>query len=188
MANHIMIDIESLDTSPYCVILTNGAVRFDPRGDGIVEKLELRPTLEDQTEIYNRIINDDTIRWWSTQNSAALEEAMGDNDREPLKDCMEKLYKFCWNRQAVWSHGAPFDVVVMETAMRQTLTDRPNPIPWPFYTVRDTRTLFEIAGVSLKDKKYSTKTTHKAVEDAAHQAIVVQDAYKKLMDKGFALK
>jgi hypothetical protein len=40
----------------------------------------------------------------------------------------------------------------------------------------------------LKDKKYSTKTTHKAVEDAAHQAIVVQDAYKKLMDKGFALK
>jgi len=169
MANHIMIDIESLDTSPYCVILTIGAVRFDPRGDGIVEKLELRPTLEDQTEIYNRIINDDTIRWWSTQNSAALEEAMGDNDREPLKDCMEKLYKFCWNRQAVWSHGAPFDVVVMETAMRQT-------------------TLFEIAGVSLKDKKYSTKTTHKAVEDAAHQAIVVQDAYKKLMDKGFALK
>jgi hypothetical protein len=188
MANHIMIDIESLDTSPYCVILTIGAVRFDPRGDGIVEKLELRPTLEDQTEIYNRVINDDTIRWWSTQNPAALEEAMGDNDREPLKDCMEKLYKFCWNRQAVWSHGAPFDVVVMETAMRQTLTERPNPIPWPFYTVRDTRTLFEIAGVSLKDKKYSTKTTHKAVEDAAHQAMVVQDAYKKLMDKGFALK
>lgn len=188
MANHIMIDIESLDTSPYCVILTIGAVRFDPRGDGIVEKLELRPTLEDQTEIYNRIINDDTIRWWSTQNPAALEEAMGDYGREPLKDCMEKLYKFCWNRQAVWSHGAPFDVVVMETAMRQTLTDRPNPIPWPFYTVRDTRTLFEIAGVSLKDKKYSTKTTHKAVEDAAHQAMVVQDAYKKLMDKGFAIK
>lgn len=188
MASHIMIDIESLDTSPYCVILTIGAVRFDPRGDGIVEKLELRPTIEDQTEQYGRIINDDTIRWWGTQNPAALEEAMGDNDREPLKDCMEKLYKFCWNRQAVWSHGAPFDVVVMETAMRQTLTERPNPIPWPFYTVRDTRTLFEIAGVSLKDKKYSTKTTHKAVEDAAHQAMVVQDAYKKLMDKGFALK
>jgi len=65
---HCMIDIESLDTSPYCVILTIGVVLFDPKGDGIVEKLELRPTLEDQTEQYNRIINDDTIRWWSTQN------------------------------------------------------------------------------------------------------------------------
>lgn len=183
MANDIMIDIESLDTSPYCVILTIGAVRFDPKGMGIVEKLELRPTIEDQTEQYNRIINDDTIRWWSEQSPAALEEAMSDHGRQSLKDCMEQLYKFCWNRRAVWSHGAPFDVVVMETAMRQTLTDKPNPIPWPFYTVRDTRTLFEIAGVKLKDGGH--KTSHKAVEDAERQAIVVQQAYKKLMKAGF---
>jgi hypothetical protein len=50
MANDIMVDIESLDTSPNCVILTIGAVRFDPKGSGVVEKLELRPTIEDQTE------------------------------------------------------------------------------------------------------------------------------------------
>jgi hypothetical protein len=72
--------------------------------------------------------------------------------------------------------------------MRQTLTDYPNPIPWPHYTVRDTRTLYEIAGVRLKDKKYNTKTTHKAVEDAEHQALVVQDAYKKLMNYGLEIK
>jgi hypothetical protein len=30
-ADHIMIDIESLDTDPYCVILTIGAVLFDPK-------------------------------------------------------------------------------------------------------------------------------------------------------------
>jgi len=179
MANDIMIDLETLDTSPYCVILTIGAVRFDPYGDGIVEKLELRPTIEDQTEIYNRVINEDTIRWWSTQNPAALEEAFSEENRQSLKDCMETLYKFCWNRRAVWSHGAPFDVVVMETAMRQTLTDKPNPIPWPFYTVRDTRTLFEMTKVKLKDGGHVT--THKAVEDAERQAIVVQAAYKKLV-------
>jgi hypothetical protein len=38
----------------------------------------------------------------------------------------------------------------------------------------------------LKDKKYGTKTTHKAVEDAEHQAIVVQDAYSKLATHGLA--
>ena len=178
MANDIMIDIESLDTTPDCVILTIGAVRFDPKGQGVVERLELRPTIEDQTEIYNRSINEDTLRWWSTQSPEAMEEAMGDNGRESLVDCMEKLYKFCWNRRAVWSHGAPFDIVVMESAMRQTL-DRPNPIPWPFYTVRDTRTLYEITGVSLKDGGHVT--SHKAVEDAERQAIVVQKAYMKLM-------
>jgi len=178
MANDLMIDLETLDTSPYCVILTIGIVRFDPYGEGIVEGWTLKPTIEDQTEKYNRIINDDTIRWWSTQSPDALNEAMSDDDRLPLKDCMEILYRIGWNRRAVWSHGAPFDVVACETAMRSTLTDRPNPIPWPFYTVRDTRTLFEIAGVKLRDGGHVT--IHKAVEDAERQAIVVQEAYKKL--------
>jgi len=184
MANDVMLDIESLDTSPNCVILTIGAVRFDPKGMGVVERLELRPTIEEQTEIHNRIISDATLQWWSSQSPEAIEEAMGDRGRISFKECMEILYQFCWNRRAVWSNGAGFDVVACETAMRQTLSDRPNPIPWPFYTVRDTRTLYEIAGVSLKDAKYKTRTTHKAVEDAEHQAIVVQDAYKKLIKAG----
>lgn len=180
MANDIMIDLETLATCPDCVILTIGAVRFDPKGMGVVERLELRPTIEEQTEKYNRIIDEDTLRWWSEQSPEAMEEAMGDRDRMSFKDCMDVLYHFCWNRRAVWSNGAGFDCVVMESAWRQLDTK----IPWPFYTIRDTRTLFDIAGVSLKDKKYGTKTTHKAVEDAEHQAIVVQDAYKKLIKAG----
>jgi hypothetical protein len=178
MANDIMIDMETLDTSPYCVILTIGCVRFDPYGDGAVQKLELRPTIEEQTEIHNRVINDDTIRWWGEQSPEAQEEAMGDIGRISFRECMEELYKFSWNRRAVWSNGAAFDVVVAETAFRQVLSDRPNPIPWPFYTVRDTRTLYELANVKLKDGGY--KTTHKAVEDAERQAIKVQEAYRKL--------
>jgi hypothetical protein len=178
MAQHIMIDIESLDTTPDCVILTIGVVLFDPKGTGIIERLELRPTVEDQTEIYDRSINEDTLRWWSEQSPEALEEALGDNGRMPLKECMEILYKFCWNRDAVWSNGASFDVVVMENAFRQT-SDKPNPIPWPFWSIRDTRTLYDIAGVKLKDGGHTT--SHKAVEDAERQAIVVQKAYTKLI-------
>jgi hypothetical protein len=178
MANDIMVDMETLDTSPYCVILTIGCVRFDPYGNGIAERLELRPTIEEQTEKYNRIINDDTLRWWSEQSLEAQEEATGDNNRMSFSECLEKLYKFGWNRRAVWSNGAAFDVVVAETAFRQVFIDRPNPIPWPFYTVRDTRTLYELANVKLKDGGY--KTTHRAVEDAERQAIKVQEAYRKL--------
>ena len=136
MANDIMIDLETLDTTPYCVILTIGAVRFDPKGMGVVERLELRPTIEEQTEQYNRIIDDSTIEWWAKQNPAALGEAMGDQGRISFRESMEALYKFCWNCDAVWSNGASFDIVVAETAFRQTLINRPNPIPWPFYTIR----------------------------------------------------
>lgn len=180
MATDVMIDLETLDTSPYCVILTIGAVSFNPKSQGIVERLELRPTVEDQTEIHNRVINEDTLRWWGEQSENSREEALSDYNRQSFSECMDTLYKFCWNRRAVWSNGAAFDIVACETAWLQ-LGMR---IPWPFYTVRDTRTLYEIAGVSLKDKKYGTKTTHRAVEDAEHQAIVVQDAYSKLIKAG----
>ena len=174
----IMIDIESLNTTPDCVILTIGAVLFDPRGSGIIDKIELRPTIEDQTEIFNRTINEDTLRWWGTQSDAAQEEALGDRDRVSFKDCMDQLYKFCWNHGKPWSHGAPFDIVVMEHAWRQHGQNA----PWPYYNVRDTRTLFDITGVSLKDGGHVT--SHKAVEDAERQAIVVQQAYVKLMKAG----
>jgi hypothetical protein len=176
----LMIDIESLDTSPECVILTIGVVLFDPKGNGIVDKLELRPEIDEQTEKFNRTISDDTIKWWGSQSPQALDEAMGDRGRESFRSCMEKMSRFCWNRRAVWSNGAGFDIVAMESAWRQLDMK----IPWTYWSVRDTRTLFEVAGVSLKDKKYKTKTTHKAVEDAEHQAIVVQDAYKKLIASG----
>ena len=115
MAADIMIDLETLDTSPFCCILSIGVVLFDPKGSGIIDKIELRPTLEDQTEL-GRTINEDTIRWWSTQSSEAQLEALGDEGRISFKEAMEQLYKFCWNRRAVWSNGAAFDCVVMETA------------------------------------------------------------------------
>jgi len=176
----VMIDIESLDTTPNCVILTIGAVLFDPKGQGVIDRLELRPTIEDQTEL-GRTINDDTLRWWSEQSAEAQEEALGDRDRMSFKDCMEVLYHFCWNHKHVWSNGASYDVVVMETAFRQ-LDMR---IPWPFYMIRDTRTLYDITGVKLKDEKHVT--THKAVEDAEHQAIVVQKGYMKLIKAGLII-
>jgi hypothetical protein len=181
MANDVMIDLETLDTGPHCVVLTIGAVRFDPKGNGIAERLELRPTIEEQTEIHNRTINDDTLRWWSEQSPEALEEALGDYGRSSFHVCMEALYKFCWNRRAVWSNGASFDIVAMETAFTQTGMR----IPWPYYTIRDTRTLYEIAGVRLSSGGH--KTSHRAVEDAERQAIVVQDAYRVLRKAGLSV-
>lgn len=173
-----MIDIESLNTTPDCVILTIGAVLFDPRGQGIIDKIEIRPTIEDQTEIYNRSINDATVDWWGKQSPEAIEEAMGDQGRVSFSEAMHQLYKFCLNQGKPWSHGAPFDVVVIEHAWRQLGQIS----PWPYYNVRDTRTLFDITGVSLKDGGHVT--SHKAVEDAERQAIVVQQAYMKLMKAG----
>ena len=178
-----MIDIESLDTNPDCVILTIGAVLFNPEGDGIIDKLELRPTIEDQTAL-GRTINEDTLRWWGEQSEEAQEEALGDRDRVSFQDCMETLYKWCWryNAGCAWSNGASFDLVVMESAWRQLGQNIP---PWQFWKIRDTRTAYAIAGVKLKDGGHST--SHKAVEDAERQAIVLQTACKKILAAGLNL-
>lgn len=175
-----MIDMETLDTAPTTVILTIGVVLFDPKGDGVSKKLELRPTIDEQTDKFNRTISDDTLRWWGEQSPDAIEEALGDRDRISYRECMEQLYKFCWNRNRIWSNGSGFDIVIAESAFRELDMK----IPWQFWNVRDCRTIYDLAGVSLKDAKYGTKTTHRAVEDATHQALVVQDAYKKLIKAG----
>lgn len=173
----IMIDAETLDTSPFCVLLTIGCCIFDPKGDGIIASIDLRPSIEEQVEL-GRVINDDTVAWWGKQSAEAQHEALGDHDRMPFKEVMEKLHKFCWHHQKVWSHGAAFDVVAMETAMASVgMTP-----PWLFHKVRDTRTLFDVTGVNLKDGGYVT--THKASEDAARQAFIVQKAYKILIAAG----
>lgn len=181
MAQDIMIDCETLDTSPFCVLLTIGAVIFDPRGNGVVETLDLRPSIEDQLALGRRI-NEDTVRWWGEQSEAAQHEALGDHDRIPFKEAMEQLYKFCWNKGRPWSHGAGFDIVAMETSWASLGMAS----PWTYNKVRDTRTLFDLTGVNLWDDGYVT--THKASEDATRQAIIVQRGYRKLLDAGLNVK
>ena len=179
MSIDVMIDIESLHTSLDCVILTIGAVLFDPKGQGIIDRIEIRPTIEDQTDVYDRKINEDTIAWWGKQSPEAIEEALGDHGRVSFQDAMTQLHKFCWNRaKSPWSNGATFDIPVMENAWRQ-LGMVP---PWNFWDIRDTRTLYDVTGVKLKDGGHVT--SHKAVEDAERQAIVVQQGYMKLMKAG----
>ena len=170
--NEVMIDIETLGTSPNSVILTIGAVVFDARGTGIHERLSLRPDIAEQVEL-GRIVDHDTLDWWEKQSEDAIEEASSDRDRVPFLDVMVELHKFCSNRKAIWANGICFDIGILENAFREL-----NMIPpWDFWTVRDARTVYEVCGVSIKD---GHTTSHKAVEDAEHQAIVVQRAYENI--------
>lgn len=172
-----MIDTETLGTDPTCVVLSIGAVTFNPKGDGVISKFSIKPSVDEQLA-FGRTISEDTMAWWANQPRHAQEEAFSEHDRVPYKDAMEQLHKFCWNNDYPWSHGAPFDIVLMESCWR----DHKMQAPWKFWNVRDTRTLFDITNVSLKDDKYVT--THVAVEDAVRQAIIVQKAYKKLIAVG----
>ena len=176
MANtDIMIDLETLATSPDAAILTIGAVKFDPFGDDVNDpkctKFYTRVDLDSCDKI-GLVTNDDTIAWWANQSKEAQDEAFGETDRVDIVDAMHQLYKFCWGAKRVWSHGATFDIVICEHIFRKI----GKAIPWSFWEVRDTRTLFDI-GINPNRPPV---LKHHALEDAWNQAIGVQNVFKTL--------
>jgi 3' exoribonuclease, RNase T-like len=85
---------------------------------------------------------------------------------------MNQLYKFCWGAKRVWSHGAGFDVIICEHLFRKM----GKAIPWQFWEVRDTRTLFDI-GINPNRPPV---LKHHALEDAWNQAVGVQNVYRTM--------
>ena len=163
-----MIDLETLATTPDAAVLTIGACKFDPKAKEIHSTFYERIILETQ-EGYKRIINEDTLAWWSQQDKQIQEDAFGEgDDRIDLKDAMKKLYTFGLGTTNVWSHGSIFDVVIIEDICRSFQ----QAVTWKFWEVRDTRTLFDLAKVDVR-----IEGKHNALTDAVAQAQAVQKAY-----------
>ena len=171
----IMIDLETLATSPDAAILTIGAVKFDPFGDDVndpsCDKFYVKVDL-DSCDRIGLVTNDATIEWWSQQSKEAQEEAFSPDNRIDIVDAMNQLYKFCWGAKRVWSHGAAFDVVICEHIFGKIQ----KAVPWSFWEVRDTRTIFDI-GINPERPPV---LKHHALEDAWNQAVGVQNVFKTL--------
>ena len=166
-----MIDMETLAVSPRAVILSLGAVHFDPYGDRIYDELYFKIDLDDQDKL-NREIDPNTIEWWGKQDPAIMEEAFSSDNRIPLIEAVEKFHKFSWGCDKFWSHGATFDLVIIEDLYRQLN----KPLPWNYWQLRDTRTLFDLG----HDPQMSKESKHDALADARRQAIGVQNIFRKL--------
>jgi len=166
-----MVDLETLATSPDAVILTIGAVTFDPASNKIFDKLYYRVDVESCDRL-GMTVNDDTVEWWSKQAADVQTEAFAEDNRVPIEEVIEKFHKFAWNCDAFWSHGATFDLVILDCYYRK-LNKVP---PWNFWQIRDTRTLFDLG----YDPEMPKEGLHNALEDASRQAMGVQTIYRKL--------
>lgn len=174
----VMIDLETLATSPDAAILSIGAVRFDPFGNEATDpehdEFYLRVDV-DSCDSLNLTVSDATIEWWSKQSQEAQDEAFNPENRIHIKDAFEQLYKFCWGCKTVWSNGAAFDVVICETIFNRI----GKKVPWDYWQVRDCRTLFDQEIIRIDPQKPAI-TAHNALADALAQAISVQNVLRKL--------
>lgn len=171
MSKHLMVDLETMAVSPSAVVLTLGAVHFNPYGTGYSDKIYFRINIDDQDAL-NREVDPNTITWWSSQDPAIMEEAFSPDNRLPLVEAIDQFHKFAWGCSAFWSHGSVFDIVILENIYRQL----GKPVPWQYWQIRDTRTLFDLGF----DPDMPTGGKHDALEDAIRQAVGVQNMYRKL--------
>jgi hypothetical protein len=158
MTTHIMVDIETLGTEPGAVILSVACVRFSDEAHfsfnlNVAEQMGLGAHTDTRTE-----------SWWREQDPVALTLAT----QNPLPLASALPYIAQWIAWAgpdplIWCHGATFDCPLLGDLFRRA----GQPIPWQYWQVRDTRTLYDLAGVNVKD--FAVPPPHVALNDAIGQ-------------------
>ena len=168
----IMLDIETLATSPDAVVLTFGAIKFDPFNPSIQMSagIYFRIDVDEQIDLGRRV-DEGTVAWWGTQSAEVREEALGETDRVSLEDFTKALNKFVVGATRIWAQGPVFDIVILENLYRQI----GKPAPWQYYSIRDSRTLLKALG----DDRKGGALLHNALADAVSQAEAVQSAVNR---------
>jgi hypothetical protein len=160
MPTHISLDIETLGLKPGNVVLSAAFVRFDDLASTSVN-LHIA-----EQEALGLTINDGTRAWWSQQSPAAQAAAFA--PAPPLRHALAHIATWLqWASQGgeffIWCHGAGFDAPMLAAVFEAAAV----PVPWTYRQVRDTRTLYDLAGVDLT--AFAGGTYHNALDDAMAQ-------------------
>lgn len=174
MSHDIMIDLETLATTPDAAIISIGAVRFDLDGglvfdgtDGI--KCDYFYTTV-HVDSQNRHISTDTIAWWMGQTKAA-QSVFSDPKKCGLEPALMDLADwikdglFTAVKPLVWSNGADFDLPMLAHAYKQAGLK----LPWEPYAARCYRTYKNLPDArTIKGERPGSH--HNALDDAIYQA------------------
>jgi hypothetical protein len=171
-SEHIMVDLETMGSRPGCAIATIGAVMFDPITGTQGDSLYLRVRLQSCVEL-GLTLDPETVLWWLRQSDEARLELQGDG--LCLTAALECFARFLRDHGAryFWSHGASFDGPILEAAYHAIKKSA----PWRYVDARDTRTLYDLAGV--KPNRLNG-VAHNAQVDAENQVNAVFEAYRRL--------
>jgi hypothetical protein len=187
---HLMIDIETLDTTPSAMVLSAGWAWFEPTG--VIASGSATFDLDTQRRL-GRTISPDTVRWWKGQAEPLPEPNPGTDLRLFIAKAMRSYYEA--RPQAVgkmepfacaagvWANAPSFDLVILRHWADQLRL----PIPWSFRRERCMRTWRAMAEnaaqiLSLEMTPWPGTTRHEAEQDARDQAnyMIVNRAFAPL--------
>lgn len=170
MSRSVMLDIETLGTAQNAVILSLGAVKFNPYSEKEPHSPFYVKIDVDEQLTTGRTVDEDTLSWWEKQPLHVREEALSEKDRVSVVTFIETFSKYLVGVDTIFAQGPTFDIVLIKDIFRSY----GYPVPWNYWQVRDSRTLFDL-NPSIKPK---SDDLHNALADAYYQAVGVQKLYK----------
>lgn len=172
MPYDVMLDIETLGTKMGSVILSVAFIPFKENDVGYVSNLNVDDQLKAGMEI-----NYETVKWWFSDDKVeSLIRSI--KNPQPVLKVLEEIEDFVSIKEfTLWSHGANFDEPMLNTLF-SAFGKR---APWSHRSVRDTRTIFDLAGVDYsRDFCLTQDKQHTAVDDAKNQIKAVKFALSTL--------
>lgn len=151
----VMIDIETLDTSPSSLILSIGAVLMDMESLNLVHDQVLY--LELSRDQKGRTISQSTLDWWLKLGNCPIDGTL------PLENALKILSNFIPEGSEIWCKGADFDTTILANAYKSASLE----LPWKYNSVRDCRTIFKTFPIA---PGLFPQNNHNAFEDAKNQA------------------
>ena len=166
--SHVMVDLETLSTSDNALIVSIGAVRFNPLAPEVFDQFHVGIDLDSLPgNAYGFDISPATVGWWLASDRAAGRDALSQVDKTDIASALDGFSLWLGPNARVWGNGASFDNVILRNAYEKLGLEA----PWPFYRDRCYRTIKNLAP-ELKAERIGAH--HSALDDALTQVSHLQ--------------
>jgi exodeoxyribonuclease VIII len=175
--NHVMIDLETFGTRSQSVIVSVGAVQFDPHS------FELGATFHESIDLKSAMthglkLDSGTIVWWLDQSpEARLALVNKIKTASSLATTLGAFRSFLQRVSPdvkVWGNGADFDLSLLQQAYEALGQEK----PWKYNASRCYRTL--LAEFGRPEDSVTPTLAHDALADAIAQAKTAQNIFARL--------
>ncbi len=176
----IMLDIETLDTAQSAVVLSIGAVVFDPHSKELGEKfyVEFTHDLATQQRV-GRTVSADTVVWWMQQGAAAKqifvdpapEGVRRVSTAQGLTEFASFVSRNGGKEAKLWGNGSDFDNVIVGSLFDSFGLVK----PWSYSRNRCYRTMKRVFGENVPLVRQGVH--HNGLDDAITQAAHLQEIF-----------
>lgn len=169
MSQHIMVDLETLDTKPTAIILSIGACRVNFNTGEPTDPF-YRVISVDSCKEVGLTESESTRKWWDGQSEEARRVFTDPSVPllQGLSDFSTYLRQFGVGNLKLWGCGSDFDNVILSNAYEALGSQA----PWRFYNNRCYRTIKKALEHHIEEP-VREGVYHNALDDAMHQAWVL---------------